>query len=285
MENYKRLTAKDCVDAEAECLYQYVYGINDRYNPHCHEFYEIVITISGTVIQETNGKILNLPEGSLIFIRPDDVHGYIYDTPESNETTYINLTFTKETAEKLFDYFSDEQIVNNLLFSDMPPIVLLSNREKNQVLEQISQLNIVNWQDKKALKLKMRAILADIFVKFFFKLSENKDNKIPEWLSELIIEMKKTENFVAGTEKMIKLSGKTREHLARCIKSYLGITLSEFINELRINYISNLLIHTNINIIDMCYECGFQSLSNFYRIFKDKYGVSPTTFRQQYKQM
>ena len=285
MKNYKRLTVKDCVDAEAECLYQYVYGINDRYNPHCHEFYEIVITISGTVIQETNGKILNLPEGSLIFIRPDDVHGYIYDTPESNETTYINLTFTKETAEKLFDYFSDEQIVNNLLFSDMPPIVLLSNREKNQVLEQISQLNIVNWQDKKALKLKMRAILADIFVSFFYKLSENKDDKMPEWLSELIVEMKKTENFIAGTEKMIKLSGKTREHLARCIKSYLGVTLSEFINELRINYISNLLIHTNINIIDMCYECGFQSLSNFYRIFKDKYGVSPTTFRQQYKQM
>ncbi len=285
MENYKRLTVKDCVDAESECLYQYVYGINDRYNPHCHEFYEIVITISGTVIQETNGKILNLPEGSLIFIRPDDVHGYIYDTPESNETTYINLTFTKETAEKLFDYFSDEQIVNNLLFSDMPPIVLLSNREKNQVLEQISQLNIVNWQDKKALKLKMRVILADIFVKFFFKLSENTDDKTPEWLSELIVEMKKPENFIAGTEKMIELSGKTREHLARCIKSYLGVTLSEFVNELRINYITNLLIHTNIKIIDMCYECGFQSLSNFYKVFKDKYGVSPSTFRKQYKQM
>lgn len=285
MKDYKRLTAEDCVDSEAECLYQYVYGINDRYNPHCHEFYEIVITISGTVIQETNGEMWNLSEGSLVFIRPDDVHGYVYDTSESRKTAYINLTFTKETAEKLFDYFSDEQIVNSLLLSDMPPVVLLSDMEKEQLLEQISQLDIVNWQDKKALKLKMRAILADVFVRFFYKLAERKNNKMPEWLSELIVEMKKTDNFIAGPARMIELSGKSREHLARSVKKYCGVTLSAFVNELRINYVANMLLRTNINVIDICYEYGFQSLSNFYRIFKEKYGVSPTAFRKQYKQM
>lgn len=283
MKNSNRLTIASCVDPEAECLYQYVYGINDRYNPHCHEFYEIVITISGTVVQETNGKILHLPEGSLVFIRPDDVHGYIYDTPESKETTYINLAFTKETVEKMFDYFSDERTAKNLLFSDMPPIVLLNSIEKNQVLEQISRLNIVNWQDKKALKLQMRAILADIFVRFFFKLEEPDNSKIPLWLTELANEMKNKENFIAGTERMIKLSNKTREHLARCVKQHFGVTLSEFINDLRINYISNLLIHTNISIINTCYECGFQSLSNFYKIFKKKHGVSPAEFRKQHQ--
>lgn len=285
MEKYKRLLVKDCVDPEAECLYQYVYGVNDIYNLHCHEFYEIVITISGTVVQETNGKVLKLPEGSLLFIRPDDVHGYIYDTEESNQTAYINLAFTVETAKKLFDYFSDEQIVNKLLFSDMPPMVVLNEVEKKQVMEQISQLNIVNWQDKKALKLKTRAILADIFVRFFYSITQTNDEKLPKWLSVLITDMKNPENFISGTEKMIELSGKTREHLARSVKKYLNLTLSEFVNDLRINYITNLLIHTNVNVIDMCYECGFQSLSNFYKIFKDKYGVSPTEFRKWHKQM
>ncbi len=131
----------------------------------------------------------------------------------------------------------------------------------------------------------MRAILADIFVCFFFKLAEPADDKMPLWLADLITKMETPENFIAGSERMIELSGKSREHLARCVKSYCGVTLSEFINQLRLNYISNLLIHTNINIIDMCYECGFQSMSNFYKIFKDKYGVSPMVFRKRYKQM
>ena len=77
MNNYPRLTAESCVDAEAECLYRYVYGTDDIFYPHCHDFYEIFITVSGTVTHFINGITQKLPEGSLVFIRPDDVHAYI----------------------------------------------------------------------------------------------------------------------------------------------------------------------------------------------------------------
>ena len=127
----------------------------------------------------------------------------------------------------------------------------------------------------------MRSILADIFVRYFIVRPKNTDDDRPLWLVKLLSDMENPENFTLGTERMISLSGKSREHLSRCLKQHLGITPSEYINELRINYASNLLLHTNTPILDICFMCGFQSLSYFYKVFKRKYGQSPSEFRKK----
>lgn len=283
MKDYPRLTAESCVDTEAECLYRYVYGANDVFYPHCHDFYEIFITVSGIVTHFINGITQKLPEGSLVFIRPDDVHAYIYDTPHSTKTAYINFTFNKETATSLFSYLSDSFPSDYLLSCDMPPTITLSNIEKERLLKVISELNIIYWSDKCSLKLKMRVILADIFVRFFSNLSENSQETLPVWLSQLLSDMELHENFTAGFERMVSLSNKSREHLSRSIKKYCKITASEYINDLRLNYASNLLLNTNKPILEICFACGFQSVSYFYKVFKIKYTCSPSEFRSNYK--
>lgn len=283
MSKYPRLKAEASVDVEAECLYRYVYGKNDVFYPHCHEFYEIFLTVLGEVTHQINGKVQKLPEGSLVFIRPDDVHAYIYDTPDSSNTAYINLTFTVDTVKELFKYLSKDFPSKKLLDCDMPPMIVLNELEKQHLLSQVSELNVVNWQDKSALKLHMRSILADIFVRYFYLSKPDDDNIMPVWLTEMMSEMRKPENFADGINKMIEISGKSREHIARTLKKYCRVTATEYINDLRINYASNLLLHTNTKILDICFDCGFQSMSNFYRIFKDKYGISPKEFRVSYK--
>jgi len=285
MEQYNRLPASLNVDPEAECLYRYVYGANDIFRPHNHEYYEIFITVTGTVTHFINGITQKLPEGSLVFIRPEDVHAYVYDTPQSSDTAYINLTFTYETAELLFAYLSDSFPSKTLLSCDMPPTVLLNRMEKERLLTQISELNIVNWQNKHALKLRMRAILADIFVRFFYNMPSSREQTAPLWLSHLLSEMEHPDNFAAGIDRMIFLSNKSREHLTRCLKKYYGLTLTEYINNMRINYASNLLLNTNTSILEICFACGFQSVSNFYKVFQETYGISPGDFRKQHNRI
>ena len=268
---------------ESECLYRFVYGATDIFAPHCHDYYEIFITLSGTVTHWINGKTCNLPEGSLVFIRPDDVHGYTYDVPKSTETSYVNFTFNRETAEQLFQYLSESFPSKELLSCDMPPTVIVSSTEKKRLLAQLSELNAVNWQDKHLLKVKARVFLADVFTRYFHHAKIDSRDNIPLWLQLLLRNMEQPEHFVAGTERMIALSEKSREHLSRSLKKYLGLTPSEYVNDLRINYASNLLLNTNTSVIDICYSCGFQNLSHFYRIFKEKYNLSPGDFRKQYK--
>ncbi len=283
MQEYPCLTAATQIDPGAECRYRYVYGTNDDFYPHTHDYYEIFITLSGTVTHLVNGEIQKLPEGTLVFIRPHDRHGYLYENFESRSTAYINLTFTVETAELLFQYLSDGFPSQKLLSCDLPPKVTLNSFEKDRLFARISELNLVNWQDKNALKLRMRTLLADIFVRFFYDLPSKSDRELPRWLSELMVEMERTENFILGMERMVTLSGKSREHLARSMRKHCNMTPAQYLNELRINYAANLLLHTNTPILEICFLCGFQSESYFYTVFKRKYKFSPHAFRTHYK--
>jgi AraC-like DNA-binding protein len=69
----------------------------------------------------------------------------------------------------------------------------------------------------------------------------------------------------------------------RFIKQRTGNTFIDFVNEIRLGYATRSLIETNKSISEVCYECGFNNISNFNRIFKKKQGSSPTDFRNSFK--
>lgn len=279
---YVRLLAEKNVDMNAECFFQYVYGYKDRFNPHCHDFYEIVLTVKGTVAQHVNGIEQRLPEGTLYFIRPDDCHGYRYDDEESLSTEYVNLTFTRQTADELFSYLSDGFPSEALLRADMPPTVYLSAEQTAKLVSRIRELNCADWEDKQALKFRMRVLLIEVFSKYFDRYAVDPSEQIPAWLSELTLQMERPKNFILGSDRMIELSGRTREHVARSLKKYYGLCPSEYINRLRINYACNLLLNTNASILSICFDCGFQSLSYFYRVFRQYRGMSVHEFRKKH---
>jgi len=280
---YPRFRVDDEFGPQLEFRYRYIHGRNDIFNPHCHEYYEIFLTISGTVIHWLNGETKPLPEGSLVFIRPNDIHGYIYETQDNLNTTYVNLSFRKELLHDLFQYLSNSFPSKALLSSELPPTVLVNAAEKQRILTQLEELNTISWKDQNTLNLRMRIILADTLSRAFSNIPEEAQPDEPIWLTHLLLEMQQPENFTAGSERMIELSKHSREHVARSLQKHRGITVSEFLNDLKINYASNLLIHTNSPILDICYTCGFQSSSNFYKTFSQKYTLTPMEFRSKYK--
>ncbi len=280
MNSYPKLAVEDNVDPQAGYFARFVYGGEEVFPLHCHDFYEVFIVVKGVVPHEVNGVIQKLPEGSMVFVRPDDVHRHLSNDPE---TVFINLTFTRETTEKLFSYLFEQEEAQKLLSCDVSPMVILDKTSKKELISQIDELNTANWKDKKAQKLRMRTILTNLFPYFMQSLPQEDEETVPRWLTELAERMSKPENFIAGAKQMQILSNRSREHLARSFKKYFGVSVTDYINDLRVNYASNLLINTNIPVIDICFTCGFQSVSYFYRVFKKKNAVTPYVFRDQYK--
>ena len=93
--------------------------------------------------------------------------------------------------------------------------------------------------------------------------------------------MKHNSNFTYGIERMLSLTDKSREHLARSIKKYLGVTLSEFINDLRLSFIANMLKNSNHDIADIIFESGFGNISWASVCFKKKYGKTMREYRKE----
>jgi AraC-like DNA-binding protein len=65
----------------------------------------------------------------------------------------------------------------------------------------------------------------------------------------------------------------------RYFKKATKVTYTDFVNQYRVQYAKKLLIQDK-NVTEACFECGFESLSYFNRIFKKFAGESPSEFRK-----
>ena len=77
--------------------------------------------------------------------------------------------------------------------------------------------------------------------------------------------------------------GMSPSAFSRFFKLRTGRTLSDYLIDIKLGNAARLLVDTARNISEICYECGFNNLSNFNRIFKAKRGVTPREFRALYK--
>ena len=72
---------------------------------------------------------------------------------------------------------------------------------------------------------------------------------------------------------------------SRFFKLHTGRTLSDYIIDIRMGFATRLLLDTNDTIAEVGFNCGYNNLSNFNRIFKRKKGCSPSEFRENYKKI
>ena len=69
----------------------------------------------------------------------------------------------------------------------------------------------------------------------------------------------------------------------RLFKLQTGKSFTDFLTDFRIGCTINLLTNTNLTIQEICDSCGFNTISNYNRIFHNKKMCTPTEFRKIYR--
>ncbi len=82
---------------------------------------------------------------------------------------------------------------------------------------------------------------------------------------------------VAGLVNMSESS------FCRFIKQRTSKSFVDFLTDVRLGAASRFLIDSSLSVAEICYNCGFNNLSNFNRIFKKRKGVTPREFRENYR--
>lgn len=99
----------------------------------------------------------------------------------------------------------------------------------------------------------------------------------------------KVKNFISKNymdelrlPELASLAGMSSSAFSRFFKLRTGRNISEYIIDLRLGYAARMLVDTAKSISEIGFDCGFNNLSNFNRIFKKKKGCSPSEFRESY---
>lgn len=83
-------------------------------------------------------------------------------------------------------------------------------------------------------------------------------------------------------EELASVAGMTPTAFSRFFRKRTGRALSEYIIDIRLGHAARKLIDTTMTVAEICYDCGFNNISNFNRAFKRKKGCSPKVFRENY---
>lgn len=81
-------------------------------------------------------------------------------------------------------------------------------------------------------------------------------------------------------DELADAAGYSRRHLERLFRDAVGKTPGEFYRGLRIDRGRNLLITTDLTLLEVALACGFTSVSHFSKSFRATFGIAPTRLKQ-----
>ena len=97
--------------------------------------------------------------------------------------------------------------------------------------------------------------------------------------AKAVIDLNYSDNMLClqSISERIKISS---GYLSQIFKGAYGVSIGEYINEVRLKKVVELLESTELNISEILSQVGIQNQTYFYRLFKKKYGASPKEFRR-----
>lgn len=80
--------------------------------------------------------------------------------------------------------------------------------------------------------------------------------------------------------RLAEMAGMNKSAFSRQFRHTTGRTPTKYLNDLRLGSSRRLLLDRQKKILDICFESGFSSVSHFNKLFKTRYNISPSEFRE-----
>lgn len=247
------------------------FHLNDRDHSfpymHTHDFYEFFAVLSGEVHHTIDGRKEIMSAGSAALVFPENCH--LVDL--KGDSLLMCISFSASLMGKIADLL-------NLDLEEIPRRHRFLPEEIDYLLRESKRAAIS--QEPSVREALMKSVLVTCLSRFQ-AAPVPLDAAYPEWFSTLLTRLTLPEVFTKGTREICALAGYSPEYVARCFRKYLGTTLTDYTQQMRIHYARGLLLTTDLSVLDICYECGFRNLSHFYRCFQKVYGLSPKRYKDQ----
>lgn len=266
---------------------EYVYGLRMEVTGkqfkdfHTHNYCEFCLVITGNIRQNCNGKIFDMKEKQLCFVRANDTHSIVCHNCEL--AVIYNIGIPQKITESMLKMY--ETNIEELNKPELPLVVDLKDKEFEILLSKI------NTFEKRDFGEFHKYLLVNLLSEFFFLLFINKPlnslgpvqlpGKLPEFMTDILKNLENPECFTGGVSQIFSMTNYSHEYISRSFRKYLKCTPTEYINRLRVNYAKELIVEQNYSISEACYKSGFKSESHFFSQFKKMFFCTPREYRER----
>lgn len=249
---------------------------------HYHPEYELNLVLHSKGKRIIGDSIEAYGHPDLVLIGPNTPHAWTGNEPN---VQVVTIQFLPDfLSEKAFSRKLTLPIKELLERSKMG--VVFSNETTNNFLDRImlltetrrfdSLLQFLSILNDLATSPGQRSLSSLSYVGQFDTSKSRRIKIVNQYLYDNLINQIKI-NEVAELVNM------TPSAFSHFFKKRTQRSFSDYLSDLRIGNAARLLIESEKTVSEICYESGFNNISNFNRAFKEKKGCTPTEFRSQQK--
>jgi AraC-like DNA-binding protein len=256
---------------------------------HYHNNFEISFITEGTGKRIVGDSIEEFQPGDLVFIGRNLPHVWIAE----KETSLLS----RRTLEMVFLQFGSDVLTPQLLalpeFKYVERALTLSDRGiqiVGQTLNEVSELmlqlpylksfermlhflNLMNIIGRSSTNIRLAS---NEYIKKRFTTANKRIVDIHEYLMTNYREE-------VDLKKMARLVNMAEGSLCRFFKMKMGITLFDYLNQIKTDFACKLLMDPGLSILEVCLDSGFNNISHFNKQFKKRTDVTPTEYRKRFQ--
>ena len=249
---------------------------------HKHLFYEVFYILEGSIDHVLNGEVRTLHAGDVVFLNLDDVHYFLRE--EGNTCKHRDIIMHTDFFDELADFLGAEfklAYSNNLL----PKTLSLSLEQMENYEHRITNAILTSSMKSEYRLASTKALCISILNHLVEERIRHNDAYYPMWFRELLGRFHMNEFLKVGLDDILKPFHFNKSYLCRRFRQYTGYTMTEYLNQIRLQQAAFQLQYTDNTILSICNNVGFSSVSYFNKLFKQAYGVSPKYFRKNRNKM
>ncbi|WP_019914268.1 helix-turn-helix transcriptional regulator [Paenibacillus sp. HW567] len=275
------------INTPADSLFYYFdydersHNINMEFQ-HFHDFYEIHILLDSRATHIIEGSVHALKQYDIVLLSPFRLHKTQYPVGPPHKRLIINFAMPKDTP-------GFETAYNNMFlsFGEEVPIYRLNNGPRRAVFEPLNKIFTLS-HDASPLN---PVLIHSLFQQFLCALYQQRDKNcyvLEEIGNSMMQKIYSISAYIhSHYSGELSLDSISRDfyispyYLSHQFKAVTGFTLTEYIQMIRIRNAQQLLIYSRLKVSVIAGQCGFNSFSQFNRVFNKLSGMSPSEFRKQ----
>ena len=234
--------------------------------PHIHDQLEIYVLLDGDASFMVENEIYRLQAGDAVFSRPNEIHNCILNTPSKHKHLCI---WFDPTCSFLFSDFLANKTPNHIA-PDTP--------SKERLLVLYQQLLTASEQNDKQAQFYLQLEILDIFRKNLTKGGVAPARDLPTQLKDILRDLNANFAQIQSLQYFTDKYFISQSTLNRLFKRYLHTTPYLYLESKRLAH-SRVLLKQGKSVLQACMDSGFPDYSNYIRLFKKRFSVTPKKYR------
>ena len=222
--------------------------------------------------------------GDIIIVLPGQMHGisrlgdYTMEYENIIFAPEMLMSVTQDTiSEEFFTPFMSGKITFNHIISKDSP-------NYNNISGCLNRADKIGENFPRGYKLAIKGVLYEFFYELYQVCSleaPDKSNKNIDRIKDIVKYIETNYDKPISIAEIAGVTGFSESHFMKFFKTIMGTSFVDYLNDYRLSMASRMLVSSDDNIIDIAAHCGYDNLSYFNRIFKKKYGITPSAYRRK----